>query len=319
MDGAGALEPLGAGGSDGRWAGSDGGDAAVQRAERAPQFASRFSSGAAPRHRPVRNCLQRRLQVSMSACLKAFSPRSASRGHALVVAASRNNPGNGVLWGIRKAVNQRRNRNRSAPGSLESEESEDESLPPANQTNRGSAMTLTSLDGPKRKATAGGHGEGAYGGEESDYGCEGPAASLRALHALRCAARAAAAATPCRRLPTAPRGPRVPRRRRSAPAAASGTGQRPLHGAPLRNRPDLRKPTRAAGNLSPDPSPNNTPLPVTINCNNTLTHSHRRESIIDIARSRTGWLVAFCIGLLLAALVVEQYEDVLQQHVEVRV
>lgn len=41
-----------------------------------------------------------------------------------------------------------------------------------------------------------------------------------------------------------------------------------------------------------------------------------RESIIDIARSRTGWLVAFCVGLLLAALVVEQFEDVLEHHVE---
>lgn len=34
-----------------------------------------------------------------------------------------------------------------------------------------------------------------------------------------------------------------------------------------------------------------------------------RESIIDIARGRTGWLIAFCVGLLLAALVVEQYEE----------
>lgn len=43
---------------------------------------------------------------------------------------------------------------------------------------------------------------------------------------------------------------------------------------------------------------------------------HSRESILDIARSRTGWLCAFCVGLLLAALVVEQYEDVLEHHVE---
>jgi cation transporter-like permease len=53
-----------------------------------------------------------------------------------------------------------------------------------------------------------------------------------------------------------------------------------------------------------------------------LPHTHplfaaaRRETILDIARSRTGWLVAFCIGLLLAALVVEQFEDVLEHHVE---
>jgi cation transporter-like permease len=41
-----------------------------------------------------------------------------------------------------------------------------------------------------------------------------------------------------------------------------------------------------------------------------------RESILGIARSRTGWLIAFCIGLLVAALVVEQFEDVLERHVE---
>lgn len=41
-----------------------------------------------------------------------------------------------------------------------------------------------------------------------------------------------------------------------------------------------------------------------------------RQSILDIARGRTGWLVAFCAGLLLAALVVEQFEEVLKQHVE---
>lgn len=41
----------------------------------------------------------------------------------------------------------------------------------------------------------------------------------------------------------------------------------------------------------------------------------RRESILGIARSRTGWLVAFCVGLLLAAVVVEQFEDVLEHHV----
>jgi Mg/Co/Ni transporter MgtE len=60
------------------------------------------------------------------------------------------------------------------------------------------------------------------------------------------------------------------------------------------------------------PPPPNTPTPFA-----TLAPPRRsRESILDIARSRTGWLVAFCIGLLLAALVVEQFEDVLEQHVE---
>lgn len=43
---------------------------------------------------------------------------------------------------------------------------------------------------------------------------------------------------------------------------------------------------------------------------------YSRDTIIDVARSRTGWLVVFCIGLLLAALVVEQFEDVLEHHVE---
>ncbi|KAI8468226.1 MAG: hypothetical protein J3K34DRAFT_523121 [Monoraphidium minutum] len=46
------------------------------------------------------------------------------------------------------------------------------------------------------------------------------------------------------------------------------------------------------------------------------------EEVVDYARSstsragRTGWLVAFCAGLLLAALVVERFEGVLEQHVE---
>eukprot|EP00882_Tetradesmus_deserticola_P031460 GHRQ01035575.1.p1 GENE.GHRQ01035575.1~~GHRQ01035575.1.p1 ORF type:complete len:116 (+),score=21.23 GHRQ01035575.1:158-505(+) len=43
---------------------------------------------------------------------------------------------------------------------------------------------------------------------------------------------------------------------------------------------------------------------------------YSREGIFDIARGRTGWLVIFCIGLLLAAVVVEQFEDVLEHHVE---
>lgn len=43
---------------------------------------------------------------------------------------------------------------------------------------------------------------------------------------------------------------------------------------------------------------------------------YSRETIIGVASSRTGWLVVFCIGLLLAALVVEQFEDILEHHVE---
>eukprot|EP00775_Hariotina_reticulata_P000725 gene725-1026_t len=41
-----------------------------------------------------------------------------------------------------------------------------------------------------------------------------------------------------------------------------------------------------------------------------------QEGIVDIARGRTGWLIAFCVGLLLAAVVVEQFEDILEHHVE---
>eukprot|EP00879_Flechtneria_rotunda_P009902 GHRR01010355.1.p1 GENE.GHRR01010355.1~~GHRR01010355.1.p1 ORF type:complete len:220 (+),score=53.57 GHRR01010355.1:778-1437(+) len=44
--------------------------------------------------------------------------------------------------------------------------------------------------------------------------------------------------------------------------------------------------------------------------------NYSREGVLDIARSRTGWLLVFCIGLLLAAVVVEQFEDVLAGHVE---
>ena len=43
---------------------------------------------------------------------------------------------------------------------------------------------------------------------------------------------------------------------------------------------------------------------------------YAKASITDIARGRTGWLIAFGIGLLLAALVVEQFEEVLEGHVE---
>ena len=43
---------------------------------------------------------------------------------------------------------------------------------------------------------------------------------------------------------------------------------------------------------------------------------YAKASITDIARGRTGWLIAFGIGLLLAALVVEQFEEVLEEHVE---
>eukprot|EP00878_Enallax_costatus_P007132 GHUV01007475.1.p1 GENE.GHUV01007475.1~~GHUV01007475.1.p1 ORF type:complete len:118 (+),score=24.31 GHUV01007475.1:323-676(+) len=43
---------------------------------------------------------------------------------------------------------------------------------------------------------------------------------------------------------------------------------------------------------------------------------YSKEGIFDIARGRTGWLVVFCVGLLVAAVVVEQFEDILEHHVE---
>lgn len=33
-------------------------------------------------------------------------------------------------------------------------------------------------------------------------------------------------------------------------------------------------------------------------------HGRRKQGIFDIARGRTGWLVVFCVGLLVAAVVV---------------
>ncbi|GBF94353.1 magnesium transporter [Raphidocelis subcapitata] len=45
-----------------------------------------------------------------------------------------------------------------------------------------------------------------------------------------------------------------------------------------------------------------------------VDYSH--VSVLGIARSRTGWLALFGAGLLFAALVVEQFEDVLEKHVE---
>lgn len=42
----------------------------------------------------------------------------------------------------------------------------------------------------------------------------------------------------------------------------------------------------------------------------------RKESVTDIVRARSGWLVIFCVGLLLAAAVVKGFERFLEQHVQ---
>lgn len=42
----------------------------------------------------------------------------------------------------------------------------------------------------------------------------------------------------------------------------------------------------------------------------------RQDSIYDLVRSRWGWLLLFFGGLVLAAIVVEAFEEVLKQHVQ---
>jgi hypothetical protein len=42
----------------------------------------------------------------------------------------------------------------------------------------------------------------------------------------------------------------------------------------------------------------------------------RRETVVDLVRARWGWLLVFFAGLMLAAVVVEAFESILKQHVE---
>lgn len=44
--------------------------------------------------------------------------------------------------------------------------------------------------------------------------------------------------------------------------------------------------------------------------------NYRQDSIYDLVRSRWGWLLLFFGGLVLAAIVVEAFEEVLKQHVQ---
>ena len=51
----------------------------------------------------------------------------------------------------------------------------------------------------------------------------------------------------------------------------------------------------------------------------TLLHtprSRRQDGVYELVRSRWGWLLLFFGGLVLAAVVVEAFEEVLKQHVE---
>lgn len=43
--------------------------------------------------------------------------------------------------------------------------------------------------------------------------------------------------------------------------------------------------------------------------------NYRHDTILDLIRARWGWLALFFVGLVLAAVVVEAFEEVLRQHV----
>ncbi|GIL62064.1 hypothetical protein Vafri_16364 [Volvox africanus] len=43
---------------------------------------------------------------------------------------------------------------------------------------------------------------------------------------------------------------------------------------------------------------------------------YSRCNIFDITRARCGWLIMFCVGLLLSALIVQRFEDLLEHHVQ---
>lgn len=44
--------------------------------------------------------------------------------------------------------------------------------------------------------------------------------------------------------------------------------------------------------------------------------TRRKDTIQDLVRARSGWLLLFFVGLMLAAVVVEAFEAVLREHVE---
>merc|ERR1712091_208711 len=47
-----------------------------------------------------------------------------------------------------------------------------------------------------------------------------------------------------------------------------------------------------------------------------LVGDYRKESVVKILKSRIGWLSAFFLGLILAAVVVERFEELLTHEVE---
>ena len=52
------------------------------------------------------------------------------------------------------------------------------------------------------------------------------------------------------------------------------------------------------------------------NNNNNNTGDYRKESVLKILKARIGWLSAFFLGLILAAVVVERFEELLTHEVE---
>ena len=54
----------------------------------------------------------------------------------------------------------------------------------------------------------------------------------------------------------------------------------------------------------------------TIGTHNNNTGDYRKESVLKILKARIGWLSAFFLGLILAAVVVERFEELLTHEVE---
>jgi Mg/Co/Ni transporter MgtE len=54
----------------------------------------------------------------------------------------------------------------------------------------------------------------------------------------------------------------------------------------------------------------------TTGSNNNNTGDYRKESVLKILKARIGWLSAFFLGLILAAVVVERFEELLTHEVE---
>lgn len=91
----------------------------------------------------------------------------------------------------------------------------------------------------------------------------------------------------------------------AAPAPAAGSPRSPLIATkPILALHQLEK--RASAIIS-SAATTHAPSPVA-----------RRQNVFDIAKGRCGWLVMFCLGLLLSALIVQRFEDLLEHHVQLR-